>query len=196
MNKKGRANKTVKVLALMGSPRLGGNTDALLEAFLAGVQEGGGEYEKVAVAGLGISGCRECLACSRTGRCVIEDDMAEIYPRLLSAGKIAIASPIFFYGLPSQLKALIDRCQAVWESRRLSPPPPAGREAFTILAAATRGRKLFDGALLTLRYFLEALSIAPVGNLTFRGLDRKGDVDSHPEMLEKCRQAGFRFVSG
>jgi len=179
----------------MGSPRKGGNSDLLLDAFLAGAGEGGAVGEKIAVCDLQISPCTECLACETSGECVIADDMVEIYRKLAEADRIVIAAPIFFYGLPAQLKALIDRCQALWYRQRLGEGPGPDRGGFALLLGATRGKKLFDGALLTIRYFFQAIPARLDGHLAFREIEEKGAILSHPEALREAHQAGRAFAN-
>jgi multimeric flavodoxin WrbA len=110
--------------------------------------------------------------------------MDDIYPRLLEADGIIVASPIFFYGLTAQLKALIDRCQALWARRYVlhSLPESAGKGAF-IAVGATRGRQLFDGSILTVKYFFRALGVEYVDELLVRGVDKRGEIKQHPTAL-------------
>lgn len=166
----------------------------LLDEFLRGLREGGGEAEKLRVGDLDISPCRECLACYQTGECVIKDEMERLVSGLLAADKLVLAAPIFFYGLPAGLKALIDRGQVFWVRKTLlslSPPRP-GRPAFAILTGATGGEKLFDGALLTLNYFLENLGV----NLVDKFLLRKtgGPAGIPDKTLAKIYRAGYNFA--
>lgn len=179
----------------MGSPRRGGNTELLLDAFLEGAGEGGAMGEKIPVSELEISPCTECLECEAAGECVIADDMAGVYPKLLEADRIVVASPIFFYGLPAGLKALVDRCQALWYRRKdRGGEGEPERPGFALLVGATRGRKLFDGALLTIRYFLQAIPARLDGSLVYREIEEKGEILSRPEVLEEARQAGRAFA--
>ena len=104
----------MKVLGILGSPRIKGNTDLLLDEALRGAEVCNVEVEKLAVDGLNISPCKEYYGCLNDGNCVIRDDMDLVYPKLLEADRLIVASPIFFYGITAQLKALIDRCQATW----------------------------------------------------------------------------------
>lgn len=181
----------------MGSPRKGGNTDLLLDAFLEGAGEGGAGTEKISVGDFRISPCAECLTCQTTGECAIEDDMGKIYRRLLQADRIVIASPIFFYGLPAQLKALVDRGQAFWyrcpgkggEARE------AERRGFALLLGATRGKNLFEGSLLTIRYFLKTIPARLAGSLLYREVEEKGEILSHPTALTEARKAGIAFAA-
>ena len=191
----------MRIIAIMGSPRRGGNTELLLDEFIRGVEEEGGEVEKLAVCGLSISPCIECLCCEKTGKCAIKDDMQGVYGALLSCDKIVVASPIFFYGLPAQLKALIDRCQALWSGKLIagSLSPPSGseknhREGFAILLGATGGKELFTGSLLTIRYFLDTFDGRLSGRLLFRNIDKKGEISLHPTALAESYRAGLEFI--
>ncbi|MDP8236318.1 MAG: flavodoxin family protein [Candidatus Erginobacter occultus] len=188
----------MKILTIMGSPRKGGNSDLLLDAFLAGAGEGGAFREKIAVCDLKISPCTECLACETTGECVIGDDMGEVYRQLIEADRVVIASPIFFYGLPGQLKALIDRCQALWYRNREESDGTGERKrsGFALLVGATRGKNLFTGSLLTVRYFLDTLPARLEGSLVYREIEEKGAILSRPDALEEAMKAGRTFAGG
>lgn len=177
----------------MGSPRRGGNTEILLDAFLSGAVEGEAEVNKIPVCDLEISPCLECLDCETTGECVIRDGMDEIYRRLLEADRIVIASPIFFYGLTAQLKALIDRGQALWY--REQGEGETAKKGFALLLGATRGKNLFEGSLLTIRYFLKTIPARLTGSLVYREIEEKGEILSHPTALEEARQAGRVFAA-
>ncbi|HIE33377.1 MAG TPA: flavodoxin family protein, partial [Thermodesulfobacteriaceae bacterium] len=84
----------MKILAFQGSPRIGGNTDTLLKAFLEGAREAGAEVEKYDLYRLEFSPCIECGGCDETGECVLEDDLTPLYPKLFEADVIVLASPI------------------------------------------------------------------------------------------------------
>src|SRR3989304_7984942 len=99
----------MKVLGIYGSPRKGGNSDQLLDKALEGAKSAGAEVYRIYARDLKMSGCIECGGCDRTGKCVLEDDMQSVYPLLEEADIIIISSPIFFYGVTAQLKALSAR---------------------------------------------------------------------------------------
>ena len=145
----------MKVLGIMGSPRIKGNADLLLDEALNGAKSQGAEVEKLVVDKLKISPCKEYLGCFRDGNCVIRDDMDAIYPKLLEADLLILASPMFFYGVSAQAKALIDRCQALWARKHVLKQnlPDGGRKGAFIAVGATRGKRLFEGATLTVKYF-------------------------------------------
>lgn len=184
------------VLGIMGSPRIKGNTDLLLDEALKGVQSQGAEVEKLIVDKLNISPCREYYGCLIDGNCVIRDDMDSIYPRLLSADAVIVASPMFFYGLTSQVKALIDRCQALWARKYIlkQNPSGSGRKGAFIGVGATRGRNLFEGSILTVKYFFQSIGVEYTDELLVRGVDKKGEIKQQLAALSDAYELGRRLA--
>ncbi len=190
----------MKVLGIFGSPRRGGNTELLLEEALRGAEKEGAETERLYISEIAITPCKECHGCDRTGSCVILDDMQKIYPKLLGADVVILASPIFFYGVTAWAKALIDRSQSLWSKKYLLKDPSLGekgkkRKGFFISVGATRGEKVFDGAILTVKYFFDVLNAEYAGELVFRGVEAKGDILKHPEALQQAYDMGRRLAS-
>ncbi len=189
----------IKVLGIFGSPRKGGNTDLLLEEALKGAEQEGASVERLHLIDHQVIPCRECHGCDKTGRCVIADEMQKIYPKLLDADVIILASPIFFYGITAWAKALVDRSQAVWVRKYSLKDPSLSKEkrkrkGFFISVGATRGQKLFEGSILTVKYFFDALNAEYAGELLVRGADAKGDVLKQPEALQKAFETGRKLV--
>jgi multimeric flavodoxin WrbA len=187
------------VLGIFGSPRRGGNTDILLEEALKGAEKEGAEVERIHLTDFTIIPCKECHGCDQTGQCVIQDDMQKIYPKLLNADIIILASPIFFYGISAWAKALVDRCQALWARKYLVKDPSLGKEGkkrkgFFISVGATKGQRVFEGAILTAKYFFDVFNAEYVGELVFRGVEAKGDILKHPEALQQAFEAGRRLI--
>lgn len=103
------------VLILSGSPRKGGNSDLLCDEFARGAQEGGNNVEKIRVAAKKVAPCSACYYCrEHGGACVHKDDMAEILQKMIDADVLVLASPVYFYSIDAQLKAVIDRTVARW----------------------------------------------------------------------------------
>lgn len=189
----------MKVLGIFGSPRRGGNTEILLEEALKGAEKEGAEVERLHLTDFTIAPCKECHGCDETGQCVIPDDMQKIYPILLEADLIILASPIFFYGITAWAKALVDRCQALWARKYLLKEPSLGKEGkkrkgFFISVGATKGQKVFEGAILTAKYFFDVLNAEYVGELVFRGIEAKGDILKYPEAIQQAFEAGRKLV--
>jgi multimeric flavodoxin WrbA len=183
------------VLGVFGSPRRGGNTDRLLEEFLSGAAEGGARCTRVIAAEADIKPCTGCQHCEIERRCVIEDGMQRVYALIEDADVVVLASPIYFYGLTAQAKALVDRCQVFWARKhRFGERATKPRAGFLISVGGSAGPRLFECAEMTMKYFCEALDAEYVGSLTFRSIDLPGDIDRHPEYLEETRHSGRRIA--
>ena len=184
-----------RILAIYGSPRRKGNTALLLREAVRGARDGGAEVEEIILRDLKMSPCLEIYGCKETGRCVIQDDFQEIYDRMLASQGLMLASPMFFYTVSAHTKTLMDRCQSLWVKKYWLEKRPFGQKDFTrkglfISVGATRGKRLFDGALLTVRYFFDALDAELWRTLLYRGLDFEGDILKHPESLKEAYLAG------
>ena len=189
----------MKVLGIMGSPRRNSNTEILLDKALEAAREAGAEVEKALVSKLKISPCLEIYACRKDGNCAIKDDMQLLYKKLLEADHVIFASPMFFYGITSQAKAVIDRCQALWVRKHvlgMGKEDKRERRGVFMSVGATRGTKLFDGAVLTVKYFFEAIGVKYSGDLLVRGIDDKGQIIEHPTALQDAFRLGQELVRG
>lgn len=190
----------MKVLGIYGSPRKNGNSDMLLDRALEGAASCGAEILRVYARKLAITGCRECRGCDKTGQCIQQDEMQQVYPLLEAADVIIMATPIFFYAAPAQLKALVDRAQAPWNKRNLSKPKEkwkhhdSGR-GYLIGVGATQGKKLFDGVQLMARYFYDALDMSYEGGIFCRNIEEKGAIKSHPDALQQAYELGRKAAT-
>lgn len=180
------------LLALAGSPVKGGNTDMLLESFIKGFEESGGFAEKIYVYDLEIGACVCCGLCDETGECNIDDDMKALYPKLLKTERIVLASPIYFMGLPSQVKALIDRCQCLWVEKFILKirERVENRKGFFISVGATDYPHLFNGPIATVKAFFATIDIEYAEGLLFSKIDGKGAILKHPTAIKDAYEAG------
>ena len=187
----------MKVLGILGSPRREGNTEILLDEALRGASDHGGLCEKIILRDLKITPCLEIYKCAEDGVCAIQDEMQGLFPKIIQAERLLLASPIFFYSVPALAKAMIDRCQSLWVKKyilKLPVSPIADRKGVFISVAATRGKKLFDGVRLTVKYFFDAIDVAYSDELFVRGADEKGEVRDQPEALKAAYELGRRLV--
>ena len=190
----------IKVLGIAGSPRRGGNTDLLLDEALKGAQEAGAEVEKIYARDYKIAPCIECNMCFKDGKCVVQDKMQTIYPKLLEADRIIFASPIFFMGITGWAKALIDRCQALWAKKYVlkepvvEPERKSQRKGIFISVGGTKGKSLFEGAIRTIKTFFDAIDVTYSGELLYRSIDDKGEIKEHPTALQEAYEAGRKLV--
>jgi len=137
--------------------------------------------------------CKEYTVCEKKGICPIDDDVRdEIYPLLRRADVVVVATPIFFYNMTAQLKAVIDRCQMFWARKyrlKLKDPGANMRRGFLLSAGATKGKNLFEGLQLTTQYFFDAIGAKFEGSLTYRGIEGPRDMAGYPGILEDVAQA-------
>ena len=187
------------VIALYGSPRRKGNTAGLLKRAVEGARESGAQVEEIWLRDLKMSPCLEIYKCKEAGECAIKDDFQLLREKLLAADGIMLASPIFFYTVSAHTKILMDRCQSLWVKKYWIDKIPFGSKEFRrrglfISVGATKGKKLFDGVLLTIRYFFDVLDTQLWKSLLYRGLDFEGDVHKHPEYLDDAYAAGREFA--
>jgi multimeric flavodoxin WrbA len=188
-----------KILAIYGSPRRKGNTTLLLDHAVQGALDTGAQVEKIVLRDLKMSPCLEIYGCKETGRCVIQDDFQKVYDQLLACNGVMLASPIFFYTVSAHTKILMDRCQSLWVKKYWIDKIPYGqskpkRKGLFISVGATRGRRLFEGTLLTLKYFFDVLDAELWKALLYRELDFEGDVSKRPEYLQEAYETGKEFA--
>jgi multimeric flavodoxin WrbA len=188
-----------KILAIYGSPRPKGNTTLLLNHVVQGALDHGAQVEKVVLRNLKMSPCLEIYGCKQTGRCVIQDDFQNIYDQLLTCQGLMIASPIFFYTVSAHTKILMDRCQSLLVKKYWIVKIPYGqwnprRKGLFISVGATKWKRLFEGTLLTLKYFLDILDAELWKAPLYRELDFEGDVLKRPEYLQEAYETGKEFT--
>ncbi|MFC1949548.1 flavodoxin family protein [Chloroflexota bacterium] len=171
----------MKILGLSCSPRRQGNTDILLGEALKGAQQEGAEVELYSISGKDIKPCDGCGACNETGECHIEDDMQELYNKLLAADGIIFASPVYFYNITAQAKAILDRTIALNRPERSL----ANKVGGVVVTAGSLG--LVD-ALKDLYFYMVTRQILPA-NFVAAYPGAKGDA----RKLEKGMKAAFEL---
>ena len=188
----------MKVLGIAGSPRRDGNTDILLAEFMRGAAGRGAEVKTIFLRDMKFSTCLHCDSCLVAGICRIKDDMQNIYTEMESADVIVMASPIQFMGVTAPMKAMIDRCQALWARKYVLKIPPLRdkreRKGFFISVGGTKLKNLFEPTLVMIKTFFHIIDVTYVGELLYKGIDEKGAILKHPEALQQAFQAGQKIV--
>jgi len=184
-----------RIVAIYGSPRRRGNTATLLKQAVAGAREAGARVEEIVLRDLKLSPCLEIYSCKQDGECRIHDDFQKVRTLVLASGGLMLASPIFYYAVSAHTKILMDRFHSLWvkkhwaaQGRDLSPA--ARRKGLFISAGATRGERLFEGALLSVRYFFDTLDMDLWRSLLYRGLEHEGEAQQHPDYLNEAHRTG------
>lgn len=167
-----------KVLVISGSPRKGGNSDILCDEFIKGAKESGHQVEKVFLGGLNINFCKACYYCRERHECFQKDDVKEILAKMLEADVIVMATPVYFYSIDAQMKALIDRTLPVWESLD-------DKEFYFIITSAENDKQIQLRTLECFRGFLDCLN-NPIekGVLHATGLYERGEAKTSKYLKE------------
>lgn len=160
-----------KIVVLAGSPRKNGNTDRLVEAFAKGAEKNN-TVEVISVSDHNVKPCIGCNSCFERdeNRCFQDDDMTEIYEKLNEADTLIIASPVYFYGISAQLKAVIDRLHTPMRNRFHI------KKLGLILVGAAELPELFDAIITEYRLILSFFKLEDAGMVLIRGAKEKGDV--------------------
>ncbi len=186
------------VLGLQGSPRKKGNTAHLLSTFMAEAEALGAQTRIIETDRMNIIPCKEYIVCEKKGFCPIDDDMKhEIYPLLRAADVVIAATPVFFYNTTAQLKALIDRTQTLWARKyklNLTDPGRKTRRGYMLAVGATKGQNLFEGLHLTMKYFFDAVGASYEGALTYRHIEKPGDMERHPTAAIDVKEAATQLL--
>ena len=195
----------MKILIISGSPRKGGNTELLVDAFAKGAAAHH-HVEIVSVRDYKVNPCLGCNACFKTngqsseshpssledGRvvtdegeanaiCAQKDDMSPIYEKMNQADMLVIASPVYFYGISAQLKAVIDRLHnPIRDSFHIK------KMALLLVGAATLP-ELFDAILAEYNLCLKFFGIEDAGKVLVRGVKDKGDINNTEALNEAYR---------
>ena len=192
---------TISVLGLATSTRRKGNSDLLLEECLRGAADAGARTELFDCRAMkNVTGCIACNACFKTGRCAVKDDMQPLFDKMLACDRLVFATPVFFMSCSWLGKIVIDRCQCFWANkyvleRPLFDPPREGRQGVLLAVAATRGRRLFDGLIVTMKHYFDALELDYAHNLFVRGVDGKGEVLEHPTAMTDAYALGGQLAA-
>jgi len=186
----------MKVLGINGSPRIGGNTDILLDKVLEGVRSKGAETKKIILNTLKFSPCQECSKLRDDGTCIVEDDMQIVYREIEKADAIILASPIFFGSLSAQTKMMIDRFQCLWRAKyilKMKTPVKKKAGAFISVEASTR-EDFFAHAKAIVKNLFVTINTDYKEELFCPGIDAKRKILNYPDFLRKAFELGQRML--
>lgn len=166
-----------KVLVISGSPRKGANSETLCDYFTAGARAAGHEVEKFSLAGKQIAPCRACYAC-KSGFCPQQDGARVLVEKMLTADVIVLGTPVYFFSMCAQLKALIDRSVMVY-------PRIVKKEFYYLMTMAETDAKYFTGTVEALRGFVECCEgSVEKGMVCVPGVYERGAINNHPALQE------------
>ncbi len=172
------------VLIISSSPRKGGNSEALAGAFAKGAEEAGNQVETIYLREKQYGFCKGCLACQKTGRCVIQDDAVEVAEKMHHADVLAFATPVYYYSVSGQLKTMFDRANCLFGSNY------AFTDIYLLATAAENNEEAVEGTVKAVQGWVDCFERAQMKSVVFAGgVTAKGDIEGH-SALEKAYQAG------
>jgi multimeric flavodoxin WrbA len=188
----------MRVAVFNGSPRGGGNTEVLLRETVRPIENAGHEVAWFNLNDMDIKTCQDCGGCEETGMCVYQDDMTLVAEAIRQCDRFILASPIFFFALSAQSKAMIDRCQAFWCEKYLLKRPipegPEGRKGLLILVGGMKKEIGIQCGEATAKAFFRTISVPVHETISFLGIDSKGAISGHESALADVYRAGRRLI--
>ena len=173
-----------QILVISTSPRKGGNSDTLADAFIQGAREAGHAVEKITLHDKNIGFCKGCLTCVKTQRCIIHDDAAAIVRQMLTADVLVFATPIYYYGMCGQMKTLLDRANPLYSAEYRF------RDIYLLAAAAEEDEHTVDGAVTGLQGWIDCFDKARLAGAVFAGgVTSVGEIKGHAA-LERAHEMG------
>jgi multimeric flavodoxin WrbA len=188
----------MKALGIMGSPRVGGNSDILLDEALAGAKDAGAEVEKIILDKMKISGCKDCKKCNETGTCGIKDDMPEIQKKILDANAIIHSVPVYFWSMTSQMKAYLDRwCvffDAEWRWQKVYYPKMKGKRIGLITVCGDPNVHTADPIVHSFKSTVEMTKMHWLGAVMASAAD-KGDIVKNEIAIQEAFELGKKAAT-
>lgn len=177
----------MKIVIIHGSPRKAGNSALLAEAFADGARSNNHEAEIISVSDYQVAPCGACDYCKReSGKCCQNDDMQLIYNKLATADVLIIASPVYFYSLSAQIKAVIDRLHnPIRKTFHI-------RKVGLLLVAGASLPTEFDVIKLQHKLLLDFFKLEDAGSVTVLGVNAEGDI-RRTDALERARALGQKM---
>lgn len=187
----------VKILGIVGSPRISGNTETLIKTVLASAELEGAETEIIQLSDFTLEACDGCWTCLKTKVCVKKDDIEKLFEEMVKADGIVIGSPVYFATLPGQVVTFFDRIGALDNARGHGTPHGSrGNFVNKVGGAVTVARRTgMINAWTQIMLFLmrSGMIISSGGRVICVGRE-KGDVVNDKEGMDEAKILGQRIV--
>ncbi len=160
-----------RVFIVSSTPRKSGNSEILAEEFARGAREAGHEVEKIELRNRELKFCIGCLSCLKTGKCVLDDTINELLPRVRRADVLVFATPIYYYGLSGQLKTFLDRMNALYGKEN------SFKRVYLLASAADTEESAFDGAIKGIQGWIDCFEgVRLAGVIKGAGVESAGEI--------------------
>lgn len=171
-----------KIVVITGSPRKAGNSFAMTDAFIKAAQAKGNTVTRFDAAMMNVGGCRACETCFKSGKaCSFDDDFNKIAPAVLEADAVVFTMPVYWYSIPAQIKAVIDKLYSFCVAGK----DIAGKECALIACCEEDDLTVLDGVRIPIERSAALIKWQIVGEVLVPGVLNTGDI----EKTDGCRQA-------
>ena len=171
-----------KIVVITGSPRKAGNSFAMTDAFIKAAQAKGHTVPRFDAAMMNVGGCRACETCFKSGKaCSFDDDFNKIAPAVLEADAVVFTMPVYWYSIPAQIKAVIDKLYSFCVAGK----DIAGKECALIACCEEDDLTVLDGVRIPIERSAALIKWQIVGEVLVPGVLNTGDI----EKTDGCRQA-------
>jgi multimeric flavodoxin WrbA len=178
----------MQVLGIIGSPRIGGNTEVLVDEVLSGAKEAGASIERIVLNKLEIKPCQACNSCYKTGKCVQKDDMASLLEKMITSDLWILGTPIYWWGPTAQFKAFLDR----WYHPKHQEFK--GKKVITVIPLGGGHERYARHTTGLLEDVMNYLNIELIETILAPGFNRRGEVKNNNDLLEKAHNAGKKAI--
>ncbi len=186
--------RKLRALGIVGSPRMNGNTQALVNAALEGARSVGAETDTVSLARLNISPCTACGGCAETARCVIQDDMHRVFDLMWRSDLWVLGTPVYWWGPSAQFKAFLDRWQAP-AATKTSAARFSGQRVLLVVPMGGEDESYGRHVVGMLSDIFDYMGMQTVDIVSAPGVFGADDLRAHPQYLDRARRAGRRGVT-
>ena len=178
-----------KIVVITGSPRKGGNSFAMTDAFIKAAEGKGHTVTRFDAEQMKIGGCRACETCYSTGKaCSFDDDFNEMAPAILDADAVVFSMPVYWYSMPAQIKSAIDKMY----SFVVGGKDIADKECALIACCEEEDMSVLDGVRIPYERTAALIKWRSVGEVLIPGVLNPGDIDK-TDGLQKAAELAEKF---
>jgi len=186
-----------KIVGILGSPLMEGNTAALLDRALQGARDAGCDIEKIVVANLDFQACNEMMFCREHETCIMDDDMQQMYQKFREMDGIILATPVMTMGIPGKLKSFMDRFQVFFMAKYMRKKPffdkdqASKRNGLFICISGMKIPEVFVGVKLSVKAFFDIIDCQYRDELLVSDMDTIRDIRTKTDLLDAAYKKGF-----
>lgn len=174
------------IVIVSSTPRKNGNSELLAAEFKKGAEEKEHKVTEIFVRELDMKFCKGCLACQKTGKCVIKDDIAPLIDTVRSADVLVFASPVYYYSVSGQLKTFLDRMNPIYTLGH------DFKEVYLISTAAEDEESAVDGSISDINGWIDCFEgVTLAGVIKGIGATKPGDIRSNAQVMKQAYETGL-----